>query len=1188
MKGEDTAKNKAKNTKEKTDVALREEAVLAFWKEHNIFEKSLKKKAPNGEFVFYDGPPFATGLPHSGSLLSSVSKDLIPRYKTMRGYHVRRRWGWDCHGLPIENMIEKELGLKSKKDIEELGVDKFNQACRDSVLKFDKAWKEYIDKVGRWVDLDNSYKTMDNTYIESVWWGLKQIYEKGLLYEGRKVLLYCPHCETPLAKAEVNMDSDAYRDITEESVTLRFKVKDPKKHDLPKNTSLLAWTTTPWTLPGNVALAVGEDIEYVLLERDDENVILAKDIYEKDEALAQEHAVVLKTVKGKDLIGIEYESLYLLPEIEKSGKKAHYVAAADFVTTEEGTGIVHTAVIYGEDDYELGLELDLPMVPILTKEAHFDEKAPKFIQGKYFKQSEKFIKEDLEKRGLMFKKEDHTHSYPHCHRCGTQLLYNAITSWFIAVQKIKQKLIDNNEKVTWFPEHLKHGRFLHNLESAPDWTISRNRYWASPMPIWRNTKTDNLHVIGSLEEFKSYVPKSGNKYFLMRHGEAEHNAKNITSSNIKTPHHLTDKGKEQIKEATKKMKCNDIHLVIASPFIRTKETALYVAKECGLKEADIVFDDRIGEINTGEFDGRPVEEYWKFWPETKERFVKRPKDGENLHDVLLRMGEFLYDVESKHRNKNILIITHDTPSFMLYAVSCGCAREELVRLKEENEYFIKNAEIKEIDFSPIPHNHDYELDLHRPYIDEIDLIDTDGAPLVRVPEVIDGWVESGSMPFAEYHYPFENKEVFKKRFPGDFISEYIAQTRTWFYYMHVVGTALFDSETFKNVTTTGNILAEDGSKMSKSKKNYTDPLELIALYGADAFRYYTMTSVVMQGEDLRFTDNDVKEIQQRLINILSNVYTFYALYADENKNSHDPKKSNHVLDTWILARLNELTENVTTHLDTYNTVKAGRPIRDFITDFSTWYVRRSRDRFKAKSNLQDSVAPRPFGSGDDEEDKQYALATMRYVLVELSKIIAPYMPFISEHMYRELRYSDDPESVHLCSWPETRAVDEDVLKDMQSVRDIVSLALEVRAKENIKVRQPLAELRVKNRESGIQNNEQLLDLIKDEVNIKDVVFDSSIENNVQLDTTITPELRAEGDARELIRYIQSERKNKGLTPKEEIRIAIGTTAAGKEIVEKYKDEIMRTTNATEIAYEETEGTHLKIGDYDFTIGFTIR
>src|SRR3989344_2353994 len=467
-----------------------EKAILDFWRDNNIFQKSVSKEAPQGDYVFYDGPPFATGLPPYGHNLSSVSKDVVPRYWTMKGYRVRRRWGWDCHGLPIEFLVEQKLGISGKKEIERIGVDVFNDTCRQEVLTYASQWKEMVDRIGRWVEFDNSYKTMDSTYMESVWWALKTMWDKELIYQGRKVLLYCPRCETPVSKFEVAMDN-SYQDAVDDAVTIKFKLKPGQKIgdlQIDDNTYILSWTTTPWTLPGNVALAVGEEVEYVLVDDTStqwpvpsgQKFIVAKAYLDKLGA-----AGTGQTIRGKALVNLEYEPLYKIPAVEATGKKAFYVAPADFVSTEEGTGVVHTAVIYGEDDYNLGLKIDLPMVPLLNNKGQFDEEAPEFIRSRGFKESEKFIMDDLSQRGLLFASEKYTHPYPHCWRCESALFYNAIEAWFINIQKVKPRLIELNEKINWYPEHLKHGRFLNNLETAPDWNISRNRYWATALPFWR-------------------------------------------------------------------------------------------------------------------------------------------------------------------------------------------------------------------------------------------------------------------------------------------------------------------------------------------------------------------------------------------------------------------------------------------------------------------------------------------------------------------------------------------------------------------------------------------------------------------------------------------------------------------------------------------------------------------------------
>lgn len=915
---------------EKSEAANREEAVLAFWKSERIFEKSLEKESPKGEYVFYDGPPFATGLPHPGSLLSSVSKDLIPRYKTMLGYRVRRRWGWDTHGLPIESLVEKRLGLKNKKEILTLGIEQFNETARAMVLEYVHDWKRYIERVGRWVDFDNSYKTMDNTFIESVWWALKEIHKKGRLYEGRKVLMYCSHCETPLAKAEIAMDN-TYKDITEEAVTVKFKLKDPQKYGFPVDTFFLAWTTTPWTLPGNVGLAVGPDIDYGLYKLGGEYLICARslalrfNLSESKSDIRQDRRRNVFARKGSELDGIEYEPLYEVEKVKVHTGKKWQVLTAEFVNTEDGTGVVHTAVIYGEDDFSLGKAEGLPMVQILNPNATYNSDAPEFIRGQYIKKAEPLIKENLEKRGLLFAKAPNTHSYPHCYRCGTPLIYNAVSSWFIDIQSVKARMLSENEKINWMPQHLKEGRFRHNLETAPDWTISRNRFWASPLPIWKD-REGNITVIGSLDELKSHM-----------------------------------------------------------------------------------------------------------------------KPGADL-----------------------------------------------------------------------PKNARGELDLHLPYIDRVELFDANGEPLTRIPEVVDCWVESGSMPFAEYHYPFEHQEDFEKRSPSDFVSEYIGQTRAWFYYLHAIGIEVFGGLAFRNVITTGNILAADGAKFSKSKGNYTDPYVLFNRYGADAFRFYLMSSVVMLAEDMTFCDDDVKEVHARVVNILRNSAAFFGLYKESAGLPHHGSKN--VLDRWILARLDTLIVTVTEAFDHYDVPHATRPMREFIEDFSTWYVRRSRDRVK----------------GNDTEDRANALATMRWVLREFSKVIAPVMPFIAEEVFLGVREGNDPESVHLCDWPKLPDMMGDaepgLVAEMSRVRALASEALQLRQKAGIKVRQVLASLSI----PGVVSSE-FAKILAEEVNVKEIVQGAT---ELILETVLTPELVKEGDEREMASAIAQARKAEGLSPSDAVRATL--------------------------------------------------
>ncbi len=1136
----------------KSDAAKREEEILAFWKENKTFERSLDKSAPKGEFVFYDGPPFATGLPHYGSLLSSIIKDVIPRYKTMRGYHVRRRWGWDTHGLPIENLAEKELGLKTKKEIEEIGIAKFNETARSLVLRYVADWKHYIERVGRWVDYDNSYKTMDNTYIGSVWWALKSIYDKGLLYEGKKVLMYCTHCETPLAKAEIAADN-TYKDITEEAITVKFKVKDSEKHGLPANTYLLAWTTTPWTLPGNVALAVGAEVDYAVIKLENEVFITAQ-------RQAPAHSTIIDKKAGVGLVGLEYEPVFDVPHLKS--EKSYKVVAADFVSTEEGTGIVHIAPMYGEDDFTLGVNNQLPTVQLLTASGAYNELAPEFIRGKYLRDANKDIKHDLQERGLLFARENHTHSYPHCWRCGTPLIYNAVSSWFINIQKVKARMLEENEKVNWVPEHLKHGRFGKIVESAPDWTISRNRFWASPLPIWKS-KDRKVMVIGSLGELREKVKKSGNTYFTMRHGEAENNLKGILSSVVPGVYGLTKEGKETTRKAAENLKGQKIDLIFASPVRRAQETAQIVAEVLSIPEHNVIIDERIREQSMGEFEKGLIQEHWKLYTTSADQYELKPKGGESAMDGKRRMGAFVYDLESKYSDKNILIVSHGGPIWGLKAAARGASLAEMQTMHKE-EYPPKGM-IEKLDFAPIPVNANYELDLHRPYTDALVLLDDEGCEYERIKEVVDCWVESGCMPFAEYHYPFENKEEFEKRFPGDFIAEYIAQTRTWFYYLHAIGVILFDKLTFRNVVTTGTIVAADGSKMSKSKGNYTDPLELIALYGADALRLYLMSSPVMQAEDLRFRDEDVRDAHNRVLGILWNTFKFFDLYQKEFDGTAQARKSEHVLDRWILALLDETTKEITDAFEAYDTPRACRAIRAFVDDYSTWYVRRSRERVKSEWH-----------------EKQFALATQREVLLTFSRLIAPIMPFIAEAIWRGIEGGG---SVHLQEWPTVHndaigffarlfKKSDTILGEMAEARSFVTKALEVRDKAGIKVRQPLHLLEI----GSTTLSKELRDVIRDEVNVKEAMLSADVPaGEVKLDTTITSELEREGLVRDIIRAGQEQRKLQKYEPADRLtKVRVLGSAAVVAAVNEYQKDIQEALKAEKIEVQEAETLSVSI------------
>lgn len=1081
-----------------------EKKILDFWEKNRIFQKSLEKTKNGKPFTFYDGPPFATGFPHYGHILASTIKDLIPRYQTMKGRFVRRRWGWDCHGLPIEEMVERHLGISGKKQIEEVGIEKFNRTCREKVLEFAEEWGKMVRRIARWIDFDNSYKTMDRDYMESVWWAFKQIYNKGLVYEGRKVLMYCPRCETPVSNFEVAMDN-SYKDVAEEAVTVKFKIKSPDFNAA----HFLAWTTTPWTLPGNVALAVGEGIDYALVSFGGENFILAK---ERLSILDGEYRIE-KEFKGSDLTGLEYEPLFdPLPFGKDEGRaKAFKVYPADFVSTEEGTGIVHTAVVYGEEDYELGQKVGLPVVPMLDDKGFFNDKAPEFLRGKYFKDADPVIIGDLEKRGFLFRKEKITHSYPHCWRCGNMLFYNAIPAWFINIQKIKKGLIDSNIKeINWFPEHLKRGRYEKSVESAPDWNISRNRYWGNPIPIWKCDRGCPPIVVGSIKE----LGVSTNTFYFARHGEGRQNILRVNSCWPEPDvFDLTEEGIKQAEKMAAVVKeWGGVDLIYTSDLLRAKRTAEIAAKILG---APVMFDDRLREYNVGEFNGKSREDFESAFPPAK-RWMHAPAGGETWTDLQKRVIGFVKETDEKYRNKRILIISHGDPLWLIqkhYGSELG---------------YPGYAEPFEISVGID--------DLHRPAIDEVVLkCPKCGGEARRIREIFDSWVEAGSMPFAEYHYPFDQKDVFESRFPAQFVAEYIAQTRAWFYVMHVVAYALFRKAPFENVVTTGTILAEDGSKMSKSKGNFPDPWEVINKYGVDALRFYLMNSVVMQADNLNFDEREVQNVYRRVVLILWNVFNYYQTYAAEVKYVPPPdgfvREPVKVLDRWIIARTRELINGVTENLDNYDTVQAARLISDYIGDLSGWYLRRSRGRREAEF-----------------------FTVLRYCLISVSKIAAPFMPYVSEEIYRTLSLKGDPPSVHLADWPvaeDLSGEDRNLLRDMATIREAASLGQAMRKALNIPVRQPLPRLAFFTKEEMIPSAE-LMQILLDELNVKK--FDPTLSGlssaeglggdgekrgnvkvlagtarvlNLYLDTSVSEDLFREGLIRALERAIQELRKRRG-------------------------------------------------------------
>lgn len=1126
----------------------REAEILKFWKENKIFEKSLEQSKKMSEekgekpFVFFDGPPFATGLPHFGHVLPTTLKDIIPRYKTMQGSYVPRKWGWDCHGLPIENLVEKKLGLKNKKDIETYGVEKFNIEARKSVFYYRDEWKNLIPRLGRWIDMEHDYKTMDPSYTEKVWWSFKTLHEKNLAYEGYKVMPFCPRCGTTLSNFELNQPG-AYKDITDLSAYVKFELIPSKEGD--EALYLIAWTTTPWTLPGNVALAVNSEVEYVKIKTQGIFAIVAKERLEALDKIIAPYDIV-ETFSGKELVGKSYKTVFDV--YAKEGK----VYGADFVTTTDGTGIVHIAPAFGEDDLNLGNKERLPFIQHVGTDGAFKEEMGEYA-GLMVKpkngddEKDGWQKTDIEmikylaKNNFLFAKEKFIHPYPHCWRCDTPLLNYATSSWFIKVTAIRDRLVEENKKIGWTPEHVGVGRFGKWLEGARDWGISRSRYWGAPLPIWQSEDKSETEIVGSINELKTKLKR--NNYVALRHGEGEHNVSGIMSSLKTNLHHLTEKGREDILKRAGELRGKNIDVIIASPFLRTTETAEIIKDHLGL-DAEIIFDERIQEENVGDFEAKTVVEYSAFFAdvkETPERISRHSPNGESLVDVHKRVMEFMYEIDQKYENKNILIVSH----YGVIKMLIESARLGNTLLSNWNfDFMLDPGMCIPFDFSALPRNETGEIDLHRPYIDALSWKSESGKVMKRIPEVFDTWYDSGSMPYASREYSG----------PADFISEGTDQTRGWFYSLLVLGVGLFDESPYKNVVVNGLILAEDGRKMSKSLKNYPDLSPTIDQYGADSLRYFLASSPAVKAEDALFSEKGLDEVIKKHFNRLYNILSLYEMYEDKHI-SFEEDSSNNVLDVWIKTLLQETINQMCEHLDRYEFDKATKLIGDFIEELSTWYIRRSRDRFKS----------------DDQEEKQKAIGTTRFVLKEFSKLMAPFIPFIAEDIYLKLRRENDPESVHLCSFAEARPLqikEAEFLQKMREVRKVITLGLELRAKAGIKVRQPLLRLELKHDTCGVADSEEYLGLIKDEVNVKEVIFNASINDPAFLDINVTEELQKEGMVRELIRAIQEERKNKNLEPSDKITIKLSGNFKINHLAHEYMPMIRKIASVEHILFEE--------------------
>ncbi len=954
--------------------------VLARWKAEKTFEQSVENRSENDTFVFYDGPPFITGVPHHGTLLSSIVKDVVPRYQTMLGKRVERRWGWDTHGLPAENFVEKKLGITSRHEVgEKISLAEYITTARESMVSNAALWENTIDRIGRWVEFKNAYKTMDKDFMESVWWAFKTLYEKGKIYEGERVLMYDTAWATPLSKSEVTMDNDAYKTVTDPSVFVKFWLKDFEDTEGSKDkTAILAWTTTPWTLPANMGLFVNPEITYAKVKVGDEFFILAKDLLEKvfvDEKKQPIPFEIVNLIDGADLIGLSYEPLFEDYDFKKDNyydsktnswkskhissgsvemrddnaflKNAYKVWGADYVSLESGTGIVHSAPAYGEEDFNFGKKYGIPVFHVLDEYG-------KYIDGEFAGEDvwefNKPLAKILKERGVVWKIDYIRHEYPHNPRTGHRLMYRAHPSWFFDIQGQKELMLEQNENINWFPAHLKHGRFEKNLEAAPDWNLSRDRFWATAMPVWKS-KSGKIRVVGSYAELK-------------------------------------------------------------------------------------------------ELSGVELEDY------------------------------------------------------------------------------------------------------HRPWVDDI-TFEIDGEKYTRIDKVLDCWFESGSMPFAQFHYPFENKEKFEKNFPGDFIVEYIGQVRAWFYYVHAVNTALFGKNAFKNVITTGVVAGNDGRKMSKSLGNYTDPNDLMDQYSADSLRFLLLTSPLLNGEDFALHDKDVSDVARKL-SMIWNMYDFFTMYAsvdgwEFNGELKDPSKNlENPLDKWIVSRVHELRNEITENMNVYNIPRALEGVLPFLDDASNWFVRRSRRRFWKSEN---------------GADKLQAYQTLHYILSYLALILAPFVPFLAEELWSKM-VGDG--SVHLKDWPEAGEIDESLLAEMAEVRGYVNEALALRAKNGVKIRQPLASVKVTQNAKSFD----FTPILMEELNVKNVEFGGE---SVEFDFELTPELRAEGLMREIIRHIQAARKKAGLNVDD--RIELNFTSENAEVLDvfkKFEQEISKEVLATKAEISENQ------------------
>ena len=1163
-----------------------EQDILRFWKENNVIGRVLSRKASDKEheYVFYEGPPTANAGPGLHHVIARAFKDIIPRYKTLRGYSVVRKAGWDTHGLPVELQVEKEIGTKTKSDIEAFGIAAFNKKCKETVWRFKQKWDEFTERIGYWLDLEHPYVTYHAPYMESVWWLLKQMWQKQLLAQDYKVVPYCSRCETPLSSHEV---AQGYQDVEDTSVYIKFKAIGQD------NVYFLAWTTTPWTLPGNVGLAVNPELAYAWVKmQTGETFILSE---ARLSVLGAEYTV-LKTVKGSELVGIRYEPLFsYLQQIKpKNIENAYQVLPAEFATATEGTGIVHTAVMYGVEDFDLGKQYQLPEYHTVDIHGHFIPEVEPWA-GKWVKDKEveTNIIQWLKDHNILYKTEVVTHTYPFCWRCKSPLLYYAHESWFVKMSTVRQQLIDNNEKIAWVPEHLQHGRFGEWLNDVKDWALSRERYWGTPLPAWI-CDADKKHqlVVGSVAELSQRAYKS-NTYTLVRHGGATSTEKHYYAAWPEKQgmvSELSELGRQEVEKAAQELAKQGVDVIVSSDLTRTKQTTEIIAKAC--PQAEVKFDERLRELDFGVYNYQSESGYDNFLASLKgkpleEQLTARPENGESHQDVLRRVSQVIRECEKNYQGKKIVLVSHGDPLWLLESVLKHTTLEQTFTAKPFDV-----AESRTYQAPNTPFNDDGFLDLHRPYVDDIALVCPEcGSSMHRIKDVIDVWFDSGAMPFAQYHFPFEQMEQgqdpatvdYKKLvaeklpFPAQYISEAIDQTRGWFYTLHAIATALDLGPAFMHAISIGHVVDEKGEKMSKSKGNIVDPWQVMDQYGIDALRWYFYT-VNDPGEYKRFAMRDLARSHQELLTVL-NVVKFWQTYAPAKIDLDESMRSSDVLDQWMRARVKVLAATMEKHLDAYHVFEASRELQGFIDDLSRWYIRRSR---------------RKLQKPDSQEELVTASREIALILKDVATLLSPFTPFLAEQIWQSLReraQNQDamPQSVHEASWQYFQYEEVEVqpiLDAMNRVRKAAETVLMLRAKSGIKVRQPLAtvELLEKDRfDRGLQ------DILKDEVNVKQIKFVQqftqgfvqSVDASVQaaLDTALTDELKQEGVLRELVRSVQEARQNAGCMPQDMIALFLD---APQELafVGQYADMLKKETKAQSVSFGKTEVSYETQADMD--------